>query len=183
MRRTKRSLIPVLACVLLLASCGSSDDGDDSGQGVIDQQIDNSQAEADDEQPATGDEQANGDIDCVALQEALVTVGVGVQLLAQLRSQAQYDAVQSGAVLFDPDDFDAALVVLRPLDDYDKPLGSVDEALDYYGEANALARQNLAVEDPFTEAKGEELAAMNEDLTDFLSRQSAISYAKGEAGC
>lgn len=175
-RTTKWQVLVVAGTLLLAASCGASDERAD------DQETTDEQTAGDDRTDA-GDSQAIDGIDCAALQEALVTVGSGVQLLAQLTSQAQYDAVRSGAIVFDPDDFDSALAVLQPLDAYQNPLGSVDEALEFYGEANALARENLVVEDPFAEAKGDELAALNEDTAEFLGWQSAISYARDEAGC
>ena len=124
-----------------------------------------------------------GDVDCEAMIAALTTLGVGVQILAQLKTQSQYDLLNDDVLAFDPDEFDAAIVALAPLATVDNPLGSVSDSFALYSEANELARQNLAVDDPFTQAKGNELAALNEDLAAFLGAQIPISYARGELGC
>ena len=113
----------------------------------------------------------------------MATLGAGIQLLAQLKTQSQYDLINDGVLLFDPDEFDAALAALDPLTKIDTPSGSVSESFALYAEANSLARQNLAVDDAFVQAKGNELAALNEDLETFLGRQVPISYAREEVGC
>jgi hypothetical protein len=132
---------------------------------------------------APSDGAATGAIDCGAIDGVTDTFGLGVQILAQLQTQDQYDLVKEGTLTFDVDEFDAALQVLGPLAAIETPLGSVAESLDFYAGVNSLARENLAVNDPFTEAKGNELLALNEDIGAFLGHQAPINFAITEAGC
>jgi hypothetical protein len=132
---------------------------------------------------APSDGATTGAVDCGAIEGVKDTFGFGVQTLAQLQTQDQYNLVKDGTLAFDVDEFDAALQALAPLAAIETPLGSVTESLDFYAEANSLARENLAVDDPFAEAKGDDLLALNEDIGAFLGHQAPINYAVTEAGC
>jgi hypothetical protein len=56
-------------------------------------------------------------------------------------------------------------------------------AVDLYEEAAQLTKENLAAADPFADAKGDELAALIEDVGAFLGGQLPLGMALDAAGC
>jgi hypothetical protein len=180
-RRLHGTAIALLALAGLLAACSDDTASDPGGEDVTAA----SEVAAGDgaTDPSVVAAPETGEIDCGSVGAALDTFGFGVQTLAQLRSQDQYDLVKEGTIVFDPDSFDAAITALRPLAAIETPVGSVAESLDLYAQANELARENLVVDDPFTEARGNDLLALIEDVPSFVGNQASISYAAGEAGC
>ena len=119
------------------------------------------------------------------MKTAAATFLVQVQYLAQLRTKDAYALIKDGTVHFDPAEMAGIIDDLRPLEGVDisslQPDGAVKKALDNYAAANDLAKQNLAVDDPFTQAKGQELADMTKDIAGFLGGQAAISEAMSKA--
>jgi hypothetical protein len=169
---TRTFCVMLLVLAVAASGCGS-DNGNGNGNG----------ADADQTEVVEATAVANSEVDCDAVDEAATTFGLGVQILAQLQSQAQYDLVSEGTITFDPDAFDSALTALAPLDSVENPIGSVADSIALYRQANELARENLAVDDPFTEAKGDELAALIDDTGAFIAAQGPVTYAIDEAGC
>jgi len=133
----------------------------------------------------SGSGSGSGDVDCTAVKAAAATFIVEVQYLAQLKDKDAYALIKNGTVSFDPTKMAADLETLRTLEDVDisplQPSGAVKKSLDTYAQANDLAKQNLAVDDPFTQAKGQELADLTSNVADFLGGQAAISEAISKA--
>jgi len=127
----------------------------------------------------------SGDVDCTAVKTAAAHFIVEVQYLAQLRDKDAYALIKDGTVGFDPTKMADDIETLRGLEDVDisplQPAGAVKKALDNYEQANDLAKQNLAVDDPFTQAKGQQLADLTANTADFLGGQTAISEAISKA--
>lgn len=164
-----------LLTVVLLAvasACSSGDDGDDG-------------ATATTAPEASSGGAPDGDVDCEVLVDAAQKVGFAIQILAQLHTQAQYDSVKSGVLDLQPEQTLADIETLRALEDVeiDAASGSVEASLDLYQEAAELAAENLAVDDAFADAQGDELSALVADLGAFLGNQVAVSAALDEAGC
>lgn len=175
-----RLLLLLLSLALLGAACGGGDDGgDDAADDTT------ATTASDDSGDDGGDDEASGDVDCPEVRDALEQLGLDVQVMAQLRTQAQYDLIARGTIELDADVTLAAIEVARALEviEVEGTLGTVEESLDLYEEAALLAKANLAVDDPFAEAQGEELAALTADLGAFLGAQAPVNAAFDAAGC
>lgn len=172
-----RALLVVVVFALLGVGCGDDgDDGDDDGEASPD---------ATTTEGSTVDEDGGGgDVDCAVLRDASDELGRAVQPLAQLRSMDQYGLIEDGTISLDPAAALAAIVTLRAIEDVETPATSmtVKEALDLYQEAAELAQENLAVEDPFTDAKGDELAALTAEVG-FFGALTPILDALERVGC
>jgi ABC-type glycerol-3-phosphate transport system substrate-binding protein len=181
----RRLLAAVAVLALLTTACGGSDDGDAASDGADTTVAADGGDDGGDD--SGGDDGGGGDIDCATILAAAEGLGLPLQILAQLRTTAQYDLVKDGTLVFVPAETLDDIEAMRPLQDVDIPAGvtstTVEEALDLYEEATTLAQQNLAVDDPFTEAQGEELVALTQDTGAFLGGQAAIAFALDEAGC
>lgn len=173
-----RLVLAALCLALLGAACGGDDDGSDAAG-------DATTTTASDGDGDDGGDGGSGDIDCPEVREALEQLGLDVQVMAQLRTQAQYDLITRGTIQLDADVTLAAIEVARALEviEVEGTLGTVEESLDLYEEAALLAKANLAVDDPFADAQGEELAALTADLGAFLGAQAPVSAAFDAAGC
>lgn len=94
--------------------------------------------------PSLDDGVGGGDgqqVDCSALtDEVLRTYSTGMQVLTQLTSQAQVNAVRDGTVEFSPVEFDRALNALRVLEGRPaQPYGDPADALTTIHAANDAA--------------------------------------------
>ncbi len=134
----------------------------------------------------SGSGSGSSSVDCPSVKAAAAGFGLEVQFLAQLRTPDQYKLVKDGTVSFDAAKAQKDIATLRALENVPvkNPLGgSVKDALDVYAQAADLAQQNLAVDDPFTQAKGQELADLTKDTSKFLGHQVAIAMALDAAHC
>lgn len=172
-------LVLVVLCLALLGAACSGGDGDD------DAADDAPTTTASDAGGDDGGDGPAGDVDCPEVREALEQLGLDVQVMAQLRTQAQYDLIARGTIQLDADATLAAIEVARALEviEVEGTLGTVEESLDLYEEAALFAKANLAVDDPFADAQGEELAALTADLGTFLGAQAPVNAALDAAGC
>ena len=119
--------------------------------------------------------------DCSEItDEALGTYVLQIQILAQLRSQAQVNLVKDGTLKYDPDAMEASLLALRGFTPV-PGLGEPSEAVDFYLGANDLAREILAVEGDVPQEKFDALIAYEGEMGDFIGRQIAINAAVSEA--
>lgn len=181
-----RLLLGALVLSIAAAACGG-DGGEDSSSATtaVDSPATDSSATDSSATDARGGDEGPGDVDCVAILDATQGLGVAVQLLAQLRTLEQYELIKDGTLNLDPAALLADIDILRALEGVDTPSSSVTvrEALDTYQEAAELAQENLAVDDPFADAKGDELVVLTEDVGGFIGRQTAIGIALEGAGC
>lgn len=124
---------------------------------------------------------APGSAECSALtDEALGVYGLGIQILAQLRSQNQVDLVRDGTLKYDPEAMESSLLALRGFNPVPGS-GEPSEAVDFYLGANDLAREILAIDGDVPQAKFDELIAYEGDLGNFIGRQLPINAAVSEA--
>lgn len=169
MRMTRPLSILLIA---LLAAC-SSTSGASSGPSTNGNPSQAGQASAG-EQP--------GGLDCEALTTAAAQL-IMLQFLAQLRDADSVEAVKTKQIgNLDLDVFLAAMHTLHALDSHPSVLGDPKPAIDFYEKAGRAAKDLFAA-DPLTQAA---IDAYNENVgtvTEFLSHQTAISAAIGEAGC
>jgi hypothetical protein len=122
-----------------------------------------------------------GSVDCTALSgDAGATYTVGLQLLAQMRSQDVVDSMKASGITYDPDAMAAILTKLKSLAGH-SVLGDPGPDVDFYLSANEKARAILAIDGPVPQAMFDDLAAFEGDLGTFLGRQISISSAYGEA--
>jgi hypothetical protein len=176
-----RRFVLLVVVALAIGSVGcSKGSGADNGQPVASSSSGGGAAD--------GGGSGAGAIDCAKVKPALANLVLAIQILAQMRTPEQYDLVKKGTVTFDPKQTAADLEAIRPLEGVNLPTalggpGAVKKSIDLYVQANDLATQNLAVDDPFTQAKGKELADLTKDTATFLRGQTAIAAALGEAKC
>ena len=171
---------------LTLTACGGSSNKTATNSGAAKSTTSSAASSgSDDGSSTTTAGSGSGDVDCTAVKAAAAKFIVEVQYLAQLKNKDAYALIKDGTVSFDPTQMAADLETLRALEDVDisplQPAGAVKKSLDTYAQANDLAKQNLAVDDPFTQAKGQELADLTSNIADFLGGQAAISEAISKA--
>jgi len=125
--------------------------------------------------PANG-----GSADCSALTgKNASTFSLGIQFLAQLRGQDAVDLVKDGTALYDPDALAAVLTSLKGLPA--GPLGSPADDIDFYLQANAMAKQILAVDGPVPQSMFDDLIAFEGDVGPFIGRQASITSSYSDA--
>jgi ABC-type glycerol-3-phosphate transport system substrate-binding protein len=176
----RRLALALLSATLLIGACGGGDD-----DAADDAAGDETTVPAADDGGGGSDLGDGGDVDCAAVTAALEGFGLDLQLMAQLRTPAQYALIKDGTLSLDPDKTLAHIEALRALEGFEiqGTTTSVEEALDVYEEAAQLTKENLAAADPFADAKGDELAALTEDVGAFLGGQLPIGMALDAAGC
>jgi hypothetical protein len=129
--------------------------------------------------PAT--DGGGGDVDCTALSgDDAATYTVGIQLLAQIRSQDTVDSMKGSGLTYDPEAMDRILTKLKSLAGHGV-LGDPGPDVDFYLEANGKARDILAVSGPVPQSMFDDLIAFEGDVGDFITRQISISAAYDEA--
>ncbi len=179
--------VRLLLAALVVAGLGAACSSDDDGADVADRdETATSTADRDASDGAGADDAADdAELDCAALRAAAEGLGVDVQLMAQLRTAGQYTAIREGALTLDPGETLADIETLRVLEqiEVEGGLGTVEESLDLYQQAALFTKANLAVDDPFADAQGDELVALTQDIGGFLAAQSPISAAFDAAGC
>ena len=170
---------------LALTACGGSSNKTATGSQNVVKSTTTTAADRSSGSDSGSDSSGSGDIDCAEIKADAATFLVQIQLLAQFRNKDAYDLVKSGTVTYDPAKMATILTDFESLEGVDlsplQPDGAVKKAIDNYSSANDLAKQNLAVDDPFTQAKGQELADMTKDIAGFLSGQTAIDEAISKA--
>lgn len=156
----------IAALVALTLSACSPDGGDASGTTTT---------------TTTTQAGGGGDFDCAVLDDPETqTYLLGIQILAQLRSQDQVDGIKSGSLTYDPDGVKRVLELLKGLPS-DGTLGDPGPDLDFYLEANEKARAILAVDGPVPQEMFDDLIAFEGDIGSFLGHQLSINGAVGEA--
>lgn len=176
-----RLLLAALAPSFLGSACGGGDDeASPDTTTAADRSASDSSGDSTDD-----DDGGSPDVDCAAITEATQGLGLALQILAQLRTLDQYALVKDGTLVLDPAATLEDIDTLRALEgvEIQAGFGSVKETLDTYEEAATLAQGNLAVNDPFADAKGDELAALTEDVAGFLGGQVALGFALDAASC
>ncbi len=129
--------------------------------------------------PASGAK--GGSVDCTALSgDAGATYIVGIQLLAQLTTQDSVDSLKAGVLNYDPDAMGAILVKLKSLAGH-SILGDPGPDVDFYIQANDMAREILAVSGPVPQDKFDALKALEGDPGSFLGHQLSINAAYDDA--
>ncbi len=183
LRRAPLFLVPLL--LVSAAACSSSD-----GAAPVVSASSGGGSGSDTNKSANKDANASGSesasIDCPSVKAAAAGFVLEVQFLAQLRTPAQYKLVKDGTVSFDAAKARKDIATLRALESVrvSSPIGgSLKDALDVYDHAAELAQANLAVDDPFTQAQGTELADLTKDTAGFLGHQVAIAMALDAAHC
>ena len=122
-----------------------------------------------------------GSVDCTALSgDNGATYTVGIQFLAQMRSQDTVDMIKNGTVTYDPDVMGGILTKLKALDGHGV-LGDPGKDLDVFIAANDKARDILAVSGPVPQSMFDDLATVEGDVGSFIGRQISISAAYSEA--
>src|SRR5687767_12423374 len=170
-----KSLV-VLLCVSLLVACGSDADKSGSGGATSEPGISATETAPD------GDE-SGGAVDCAEVRSALTTMGIPLQLMAQVRDPSSIQTLKEPPVgPIDMDAFLAAIADLRVLEAYPSPLGYVKDSFDSYEQAG-VALKGLLEEEAVTQADIDAYNAKIGPAGEFLAKQSAIAGAMGEAGC
>lgn len=120
-----------------------------------------------------------GNVDCSLLQDPQIQTDLlGIQVLAQLRSQDAVDTINDGVLTFDPVAFTSTLERLRVLSGHGvEGFGDPSEAVDFYEGASDIAAEILAVEGTVPQSMFDELIAYEGEVADFLYHQVAISAA------
>jgi hypothetical protein len=101
-------------------------------------------------------------------------------MLAQLRQQSVVDSIKDGVVVYDPDALERVLTKLKTLEGHGI-LGDPIPDIEFYLEANAKARDILAVDGPVPQAAFDDLIAFEGDAGTFITRQISITSAYSEA--
>jgi hypothetical protein len=161
-----------LVLLALLAACGGDDDDDGDGGAASGSEDTVSVSEPDEADEAA----SGGDVDCDAIESSRDLL-VGVQVLAQIRSQDQVDLIKEGTLAFDPDAFIAAMEEFRAL-------GGVDDAVDVYVDAAGEAKVILANDGPVPQEDFDALEAITgpiDEVGSFLAHQATIGAAFSEA--
>ena len=154
-----------LACVL--AGCSSSPTSSDAGSTTTAPSVTSA--------PAGG-----GSADCSTLTGSnATTFTIGIQLLAQLRTQDAVDLVKNGTANYDPDALGAILDSLKGLPK--GPLGDPGPDVDFYIQANDKAKAILANDGPVPQSMFDDLVAFEGDIGSFIGRQASITAAFSEA--
>ena len=167
-----RTLTALAAVALSLALVGCSSPANTTGDTAGSAPTSDSPAPA----PAGG-----GDVDCTALSgDDGAAYSIGIQMLAQLRKQSVVDSVKEGVVVYDPDALERVLVKLKTLEGHGI-VGDPIPDIEFYLEANAMARDILAIEGPVPQASFDDLIAFEGDAGTFITRQISISSAYSEA--
>lgn len=163
-----RSAIAALAVVVLaLVGCGDDDGGDGDA--------------ATSSTSAASTPPAATEIDCDAMMDAQFELSFSNQYLASLVSNAQFELIDDGTIDVDFDAIREAIAVLRPLDEVDNPLGSVDESLDRLDRVAALAAEAAASDDPESTEAFAEIQTIIADDAAFIGGMGPVNYAYGEA--
>jgi len=121
-------------------------------------------------------------IDCTVLKApSIADYIVGIQVLAQLRSQDSVDLIKSGTLAYDPTVMESTLTALKALAGHGVPgLGDPGPDVDFFLGANSLAKDILATDGPVPQAKFDAIAAYEGDVGTFLGHQLSINAALGE---
>lgn len=129
---------------------------------------------------AVNDESAS--LDCEYLQDAARADGlVGLQIIPQLTSIEQFEAVRSGPLSFDAAALIDYLDRLEPLKDVESPLGDPDADIDFYREVARAVQPLLESPEPPTQEQVDAFMALVGEPGAFIGRQLSISGALGEA--
>jgi hypothetical protein len=89
------------------------------------------------------------------------------------------DSIKEGVIVYDPDALERILTKLKTLEGHGV-LGDPIPDIEFYLEANAKAREILAVEGPVPQEMFDDLIAFEGDAGEFITRQISISAAYGE---
>jgi hypothetical protein len=124
-----------------------------------------------------------GSVDCAALAGGdAASYSVGIQLLAQLRSQSAVDVIKEGTLVYDPDAMEAILTNLKSLAGHGaEGFSDPGPDVDFFLTANSKARAILATDGPVPQSMFDDLASFEGDIGAFIMRQASISAALGEA--
>jgi hypothetical protein len=172
-----RTATALAAVTLALILTGSSSPASTSG----DNQAGSSAAVTTAAVTTPASDGGGGSVDCTALTgDAGATYTVGLQLLAQMRSQAAVDSMKSSGVTYDPDAMGTILTKLKSLAGHGV-LGDPGADVDFYLSANERARAILALDGPVPQAMFDDLSAFEGAIGAFLGRQVSISAAYSEA--
>ena len=122
-----------------------------------------------------------GSVDCSALTgDDAGTYTVGIQILAQLRSQDVVDSIKAGGMTYDPEAMARILTKLKSLAGHGV-LGDPSADVDFYLAANEKARAILAVSGPVPQGMFDDIVAFEGDIGTFIGRQVSISAAYSDA--
>lgn len=170
--------LPLLLVAFVFAAC-AGDDGDSAAPTTTTTTGPATTGELVDPPPPAATE-----IDCEAMADPHFELAFSTQFLAQLISNAQFEAIADGTIDVDFDDIREAVAALRPLDDVeDNIVGSVDDSLDRIDRAAALAAAAADSDDPESTAAFAELQTVIGDSAALVAAMGPINYAFGEAGC
>jgi hypothetical protein len=170
MARTLTALAAV-TLALTLAGCSSSDNTPGDTQAGSTPAV----------TTQSSDDDGGGSVDCTALTgDDAGTYTIGLQLMAQMRSQAVIDSMKSGGATYDPDIMEGILTKLKTLAGHDI-LGDPGPDVDFYIEANNMAREILATSGPVPQSMFDDLAAFQGDAAEFLGHQLTINSAYSDA--
>lgn len=170
--RRFRALLLVIGLVAVAACSGDDDTGGDASAGTDAAPGSTADGSSDD---------APAEIDCDALADPHFVLVDSAQILASMVSNSQFELVAEGAVDVDFADIRAAISALRPLDDVENPLGSVDESLDRLDRVAELAGVAIADPDPESTEAFAEIQPLIADGASFLGAIGPVNYAYGEA--
>ncbi len=134
-------------------------------------------------EPGSGSS-SNGKIDCsIKGSPRFVDLIVGLQLIAQLNSQATVDSVKTQTIgRYDPKQLASLLEALKPLGGSDyPPFGDPADSIDLYLRANEKAAELLAIDGPIPQAKFDELSAIVGNRAKFLLGKASIGEALDKA--
>ena len=179
LRAMRSTLLTFALVAVLAAACGSAGGSSTSNPSSAAASSAASQAA-----PSTAAGGGSGKINCSSLKDATAQLLIGAQVLAQLRTPETIQALKDGTVGpdFDPDKFIAAMQQLHVLDSVSSPLGDQKTAIDAYIAAAQGAKALLA-KSSVTQADIDAYVKSIGSITDFLSKQAAISGALSTAGC
>jgi len=122
-----------------------------------------------------------GDVDCAFLRDTDAANGlVGLQLMPQIRSQAQIDSVKTGPMSFDLDALAAYLTALRPLAGMETVLGDPGPVIEHYIASTEATKALLAIEGPVPQEQLDTYIALIGDPGEFIMGQAAIGAATDE---
>ncbi len=105
------------------------------------------------------------------------TYMVGVQLLAQLRTQGSVNLIKDGTLVYDPDSMNTTLQELKKLAGHDAGLGDPGPDVDVLIQANDQAKAILAIDGDVPESMFADLTAIEGDTGAFIMRMGSINAA------
>lgn len=120
-----------------------------------------------------------GDVDCALLKDPNAANGlVGLQLIPQITSQEQVDAVKTGPMSFDVDALLAYLTALRPLAGVNtEAFGDPGPAIEHYIASAEATKALLAVEGPVPQEQLDAYVALVGNPAEFIMGQAPIGAA------